>query len=551
MVFMTEKIPYSLNIGVDLSYYGDLFFNYSIEILPDILTKINQLNLDYFVTNISRRDRKLDINFSSQMEIQSPIFIDDYSLFAYEWKNKHVGRIHDVDMIDFMNNQEKFKADLEYLAHINSKFILIRFDSLVSTGEAFLFNKMVKRFLTENPDKQIHLIIDLTEDGLKSWGKIYSSLGHIDNIGLVLQISSDLPSEGVLSQFIAHNLKSIIIPLSIFVTNKTGYPVLSKPHQDFIKFLFGYKIEVIFSDDCGILIQNQNKNNSSGVEPKYNLSDFSKIKDYSLYICHLFTNHREFKNQDYILYNYLDVFQIPLQPLKDNLQSQTYECFEEDNIKYEYYEKALNKALFNFHDKGFLNLENLKKNNLVKNCTNYVMNDSNPELSERNLTVCVLGGGRGPLVRKVVSAAKNNGFLLGVNFKIICVEKNRNAFNSLLFLKIKEPEIFGTVDFLFQDMRDFKPKNTIDIVVSELLGSFGDNELSPECLLNIQNYLSEDSIMIPYSYTSYLRPVNCPVVWSNVSHKYDEILNFSLIIFRCFIITIFYTSFFHFYLILI
>ena len=41
---------------------------------------------------------------------------------------------------------------------------------------------------------------------------------------------------------------------------------------------------------------------------------------------------------------YLDTFQIPLQPLRDNLQSQTYECFEEDNVKYDCYEKAVDLA---------------------------------------------------------------------------------------------------------------------------------------------------------------------------------------------------------------
>ena len=38
-----------------------------------------------------------------------------------------------------------------------------------------------------------------------------------------------------------------------------------------------------------------------------------------------------------------------------------------------------------------------------------------------------------------------------------------------------------------------------DIVVSELLGSFGDNELSPECLDGVQRcgILKEDCVSIP------------------------------------------------------
>lgn len=43
-----------------------------------------------------------------------------------------------------------------------------------------------------------------------------------------------------------------------------------------------------------------------------------------------------------------------------------------------------------------------------------------------------------------------------------------------------------------------------DLVVSELLGSFGDNELSPECLDSITDILRPTTISIPQQYTSYI-----------------------------------------------
>ena len=45
--------------------------------------------------------------------------------------------------------------------------------------------------------------------------------------------------------------------------------------------------------------------------------------------------------------------------------------------------------------------------------------------------------------------------------------------------------------------------------VSELLGSFGDNELSPECLDGAQRFLAADGISIPTNYISYLAPMTC------------------------------------------
>lgn len=39
------------------------------------------------------------------------------------------------------------------------------------------------------------------------------------------------------------------------------------------------------------------------------------------------------------------------------------------------------------------------------------------------------------------------------------------------------------------DMREWAAPEKADIIVSELLGSFGDNELSPECLDGAQHFL--------------------------------------------------------------
>ena len=41
--------------------------------------------------------------------------------------------------------------------------------------------------------------------------------------------------------------------------------------------------------------------------------------------------------------------------------------------------------------------------------------------------------------------------------------------------------------------------------------SFGDNELSPECLDGAQKFLKPDGISIPYEYTSFLGPLQVPL----------------------------------------
>lgn len=53
----------------------------------------------------------------------------------------------------------------------------------------------------------------------------------------------------------------------------------------------------------------------------------------------------------------------------------------------------------------------------------------------------------------------------------------------------KRTEWRDRVSLVFGDMRQARLPEEADIVVSELLGSFGDNELSPECLDGAMRFL--------------------------------------------------------------
>ena len=67
------------------------------------------------------------------------------------------------------------------------------------------------------------------------------------------------------------------------------------------------------------------------------------------------------------------------------------------------------------------------------------------------------------------------------------VEKNPSAV--YIIQRRNEKEWGGVVEVISSDMRDWRPGQILDIVISELLGSFGDNELSPECLLGAAHLL--------------------------------------------------------------
>ena len=102
------------------------------------------------------------------------------------------------------------------------------------------------------------------------------------------------------------------------------------------------------------------------------------------------------------------MLQAPLQPLQDNLESQTYETFERDTKKYTAYEEAVVAALLDRVPQA--------------------------EAATRTTVLMVVGAGRGPLVRASLRASEKTGRKL----QVYAVEKNPNAVVTLQNLVISE-----------------------------------------------------------------------------------------------------------------
>lgn len=157
--------------------------------------------------------------------------------------------------------------------------------------------------------------------------------------------------------------------------------------------------------------------------------------------------------------SYVDKIIKPLQPLHDNLTNDIYSRFETDSEKYSRYLKAIRLAVTALHPR-------------------YVL---------------VAGPGRGPLVQSVVEHSSAS---------ITAVEKNPHCIALLQHKNAHDWQ--NRVNIVHDDVRNHH-KN-YDLVVSEMLGSFGCNELCPEILQDFE------CSMIPEAYTSYLRPIYSPMV---------------------------------------
>ena len=254
-------------------------------------------------------------------------------------------------------------------------------------------------------------------------------------------------------------------------------------------------------------------------ETKQNARKISENKDSLAHLKYLrlFQSKRPPKSYEEIFgaAGFQDYLQSPLQPLTDNLESITYEVFEKDPVKYDQYERALHNALRDWRAQG------------------KPLNNHN-----RRVVVAVVGAGRGPLVTRARDASK----AAEVPIELWALEKNPNAFillqrhntvswnNEVKLVKSDMRSWKGPVRFMSNDpnrITDGAQVGTpllahypIDIVVSELLGSFGDNELSPECLDGILPLLNPThGISIPQSYTAHLTPIAAPKLHADILAK--------------------------------
>ncbi|PNY13591.1 arginine N-methyltransferase, partial [Trifolium pratense] len=189
-----------------------------------------------------------------------------------------------------------------------------------------------------------------------------------------------------------------------------------------------------------------------------------------------------------------DVLHPILQPFKEISQSMVYSEQEKDEKKYMEYKRAICQALLD--------------------------RVPDEEASVITTVLVVVGAGRGALVRTSLQAANETGRKL----KVYAMDRNLNALASLY----KQRESMGWNDIVTviqTDARHWNAPEKADILVGELLGCFGDNELASEILDGTQRILKKDGISIPSSYTSFLQPVKSSKLYSAVKAK-EQILTF-------------------------
>jgi len=241
------------------------------------------------------------------------------------------------------------------------------------------------------------------EDSWERWNALRTLCDHHPSLAVALEITEDLPgmdelsTQNILLKWLGEPIRLAILPISVFLTNKKGFPTLSKRHQWLVAQLFKHRVQFVFSGSC---------------------LHRSGVLQYVQYLRFLHESRfPPFDAHELEEIPYFDFLQAPLQPLMDNLESQTYETFEKDSTKYRQYQEAVLQAL----------MQQKKKRAL---CENNLEN----RIESASIVLMVVGAGRGPLVRTSMLAAKQ----ASIDVRIYAVEKNPNAVTTLHSLAINE-----------------------------------------------------------------------------------------------------------------
>lgn len=214
-----------------------------------------------------------------------------------------------------------------------------------------------------------------------------------DSSGPFFSSTAVLSSIGLLHKFVGQNLKAVSFNTVIFLTNKLGYPTLSKSYQQLFTELLrriGRTIRVLVEGDC--------RHHPPGAP---DATGETGCLAYLQYLRHLRSRPEVADLLDGVESTmetpYLDSLQSPLQPLGDDLEFSTYETFEKDPVKYNNYQLAVELCL---RDKLVQLLDN---RNVVNNTSTNItpFEQLTPEDRDKFgtdfthlVTILVLGAGR-------------------------------------------------------------------------------------------------------------------------------------------------------------
>jgi protein arginine N-methyltransferase 5 len=335
--------------------------------IHQVLTTAQEIHKVEFVViplfhNRLRRDKHTHTSDSRS----GPRTRSDRELSCKEWSSNVLGEVSSwIDLCsqgsDNSNNvrassEHAFREEIAWAAHLSLQAVLCpmpRFDSVSQVGN---YARCLLQSFQSSPYLQYWIRIPIvrpllscggsgsqqqqgansSDDGWHVWNHLRTLTGHSHRIAVVLELSNDLPcctndsntnsdsnnSESdadtvdmqLIQRWAAEPVKALIIPTHLFLTNKKGFPVLSKTLQSIINVFLRFRVHIIFTGKPMHCIADQRSSGRhSNGDDDGSISDASYVP-YTQYIQFLRTRLRETMTEaEKSMQPYNDTLQSPLQ----------------------------------------------------------------------------------------------------------------------------------------------------------------------------------------------------------------------------------------------
>jgi len=412
-----------------------------------------------------------------------PFCRSESELAPNEWAAGVIGRINPWINLDSDSNamrvisEASVMHEIEFANYVSLQAVLIDMPAYSGPSASLAnFARCVCTALLKYPFTQVLLKVEISSpdsaqldikaptDTWSGWNYVRSLCGNNPNLGLALQMGSELPTKPVLERWLAEPVHMFMIERAAFVQNKVGYPVLLKRHQDFLRAMIRYRPLLSLT---------------GGPNPKIEKEEGNRL--YVQYLAHLFGKQPAEGDAEQAKEPFYDFLQPLEKPFRINLEAQGFDRMDRDTVKFQKYSEALTQYLTD-----------------VK---------TSPDST---VMIAVIAPGRGAMVRMVLTVAQQ----VNRKVKIYALEKNRNAAVTLQSMKVDLG--WSNVNVVVGDLRDWETSAKIDLVISDMIGVMSDNELLPEHVDEISRFLKEDAVVIPCSITSFIAPVTSPKLNSEV-----------------------------------
>lgn len=243
---------------------------------------------------------------NSDLEFQ-PLEIYNYN---FEWGTKVIGVVPENINVDSQDSDTQSKSvtllkkTLKLACYIGVNTVMINLNNNRNLNLARLCSYQ----LHESLGRPMWFRVEASENSDDDWNRWNNFLtllpSNQSKVGLVLELSEVVPSEEDMKRWYSEVLLAISISTKLFVTNKSGYPVLRREFQQLISSSFKNKVQIVIhgTDLHGM-----------------------GMDSYQKYIYHLYESKEPLSVYEEFSRGYEEFLQIPLQPLKDNLDNSTYE----------------------------------------------------------------------------------------------------------------------------------------------------------------------------------------------------------------------------------